>query len=492
MLRTSLSHPLQIAAVPTLPGHGRIGLTFCPGKVQPGAVTGAWNRDLALDVRAISDWGAAAVVTLIEPHELTSLEVEGLGAEIEGQHMDWFHAPIPDVSIPDAGFEATWPLIGEGLRNRLRAGFDVVVHCKGGLGRAGMIAARLLVELGVEPEVAIERVREARPGAIETLAQEAHVCRTLKVPERKPSQELEAIRDRAIGAMLGLALGDALGTTLEFKARDTYLPVADIVGGGPFGLEPGQWTDDTAMALALADSLAKSNGLDEQDLLARFRAWWRNGTYSCTGHCFDIGGTTAQALRRWEQTRADHCGSTDAYSAGNGSLMRLAPVAIRFWNDRPALRDAAARQSKTTHAALEAVDACVLYAEILADAIEGRPRSEVLKAREGGWAGKIDAIAGGSWRGKHRSQIRASGYVAHALEAALWAVGRTTSFPDAICLAANLGEDADTTAAIAGQLAGALGGSAAFPAAWTGKLVWQEHLSETADTLFAASQGRDQ
>ena len=123
------------------------------------------------------------------------------------------------------------------------------------------------------------------------------------VPERQPPTTTEAIRDRAIGALLGLAVGDAVGTTLEFKARDTYPPLTDMVGGGPFGLKPGQWTDDTAMALALADSLAERGGLDEQDLLARFSDWWRNGTYSCTGRCFDIGGTTAQAIARWERTR---------------------------------------------------------------------------------------------------------------------------------------------------------------------------------------------
>lgn len=387
MTRTSISHPLQIAAVPTLPGHGLIGVTFCPGKQQPSAATGAWVRDLALDVDAIAEWGAAAVLTLVEDHELAALKVKGLRQAVEAAHMDWAHAPIADVSTPNDAFETGWVVLGEGVRDRLRAGFNVVVHCKGGLGRAGMIAARLLVELGISAEEAIARVRRARPGAIETKAQEAHVRRQRTVSERQPSTDADAIRDRTVGALLGLALGDALGTTLEFNDRDTYAPLTGIVGGGLFHLKPGQWTDDTAMALALADSLAHCGSLNEQDLLARFSDWWRTGTYSCTGRCFDIGSTTAQALQRWEQTLADHCGSNDPYSAGNGSLMRLAPVAIQYWNDRPALRDAAARQSKTTHAAPEAVDACVLYAEMLADAIAGRPRSEVLSASAASWAG---------------------------------------------------------------------------------------------------------
>lgn len=484
MLRTSISHPLQIAAVSTLPGHGRIGVTFCPGKVQASAATGAWARDLDLDVQAIADWGAAAVLTLIESHEITALQVEGLGRAVERAHMDWLHAPIPDVSTPDAAFEAAWVEVGEGLRDRLRAGFDIVVHCKGGLGRAGMIAARLLVELGIAPDEAIDRVRAARPGAIETAAQEEHVRRQRPVPERQPSPEPDAIRDRAMGALLGLALGDALGTTLEFKARDAYEPLTGIVGGGPFRLKPGQWTDDTAMALALADSLAERGGLDEQDLLARFSDWWRNGTYSCTGRCFDIGSTTAQAIRRWEQTGNDHCGSTDPHSAGNGSLMRLAPVAIRYRDDRPALRDAAARQSKTTHAAAEAVDACVLYAEMLADAITGRPRSEVLRARGGDWVRGVATVNAGAWRGKARAAVNGSGYVLHSLDAALWSVGRTARFDRAVLHAANLGQDADTTAAIAGQLAGALAGTRLLPPASLQKVAWRDRLEAAAVRLL--------
>lgn len=485
MTRTSLTHPLQIAVLQPGPGLGRIGVTFCPGKVQPSSATGAWSRDLPLDIKAIANWGSSAVVTLVEDHELKALKVTGLGAEVERRSMDWLHTPIPDVSIPGPTFEAAWLEIGEGLRDRLRAGFDVLVHCKGGLGRAGMIAGRLMVEMGVDADKAIAEVRKARPGAIETSAQEAHVRRCTFIPERQPLTSAAAIRDRAVGALLGLAVGDAVGTTLEFKARDTYAPLTDLIGGGPFGLKPGQWTDDTAMALALADSLAGRDDLNEQDLLARFSDWQKTGSYSCTGRCFDIGSTTAQALARWRATHADHCGATDAMSAGNGSLMRLSPVAIRFWQDRPKLRDVAARHSRTTHAAPEAVDACVVYAEILADAIEGRPRSSVLRTRPVAWAGKIGAIVAGSWSGKPRDQINASGYVAHALEASLWAVGRSPAYDRAVLGAANLGQDADTTAAIAGQLAGALGGASGIPAAWLAKLAWRERLEAAADSLLA-------
>jgi ADP-ribosyl-[dinitrogen reductase] hydrolase len=343
----------------------------------------------------------------------------------------------------------------------------------------------LLVELGEEPDDAIASVRAVRPGAIETREQEGLVHKAKSVPEPIPSTSDDAIKDRAIGALLGLAVGDAVGTTLEFKDRDTYEPLTDMVGGGPFHLKAGQWTDDTAMSLALADSLHGKDDLDERDLLRRFVEWRDEGTYSCTGRCFDIGSTTNAGLTRWLQTGNPHSGSTDPKWAGNGSLMRLAPVAVRFWRDRIKPRDVAARQSKTTHAAPEAVDACVAYATMLADAIEGKPRSEVLRIRSEEYTGKVDKIMKGSWRGKRREEIRASGYVAHTLEAALWSVARTSNYRTAVLSAANLGEDADTTAAVAGQLAGALYGASGIPNSWADRVAWGPQIIAKASNLFA-------
>lgn len=486
--RTSNSHPLQIASITADPGMGRIGVTFCPGKTQISAMSGIWSRDLALDLDAIRDWGAAVVVTLIEDHEFAALMVEGLGAAVRARHMGWMHLPIRDVAVPDARFERAWESAGAALRGLLRRGQDVLVQCKGGLGRAGTVTARLLVELGWDAEVAIQTVRAVRPGAIETGAQERHVRDARPMGNEEPSRAPIAMADRARGALLGLAIGDALGTTLEFKARDTYAPLTDIVGGGPFGLKPGEWTDDTAMALALAFSLEECNRLDEADLMRRFIEWWRDGAYSCTGSCFDIGVTTSRALSRFERSGNPVAGDTSPTSAGNGSLMRLAPVAIRFAHDRRALADAAARQSRTTHAAPEAVEACVAYSAMLADAIMGMPLDLVLDRREEALGDRIGAIVEGSWRGKTRREIHASGYVAHSLEAALWSVARSTCFADAVLTAANLGEDADTTAAIAGQLAGAVWGESGIPAEWLDKLAWRGRIGAVAGRLWEAGQ----
>jgi len=175
MKKTSLTHPLQIATISAGSEFGRVGITFCPGKYDRHARSGEWNRDLALDLNMIRDWGAAAVVTLLEPKELALLRVESLGEEVRRRNMLWFHLPIVDVSTPDEHFEQAWDGAGEELRSILRGGSNVLVHCRGGLGRAGTIAARLLVELGMDPAAAIASVRAVRPGAIETSDQERFV-----------------------------------------------------------------------------------------------------------------------------------------------------------------------------------------------------------------------------------------------------------------------------------------------------------------------------
>ena len=180
--RTSLTHPLQIAAVAAAPALGRVGVTFCPGKRDSHAMTGQWDRNLALDLDAVRAWGARAVVTLVEQKELDILGVPEMGDAVRARGMVWFHLPIVDVSTPDQGFEERWAVAGSELRHFLQNGQDVLVHCRGGLGRAGTIGARLLVELGMDPVKAIHQIRAVRPGAIETKAQENHVLRLTPFP----------------------------------------------------------------------------------------------------------------------------------------------------------------------------------------------------------------------------------------------------------------------------------------------------------------------
>ncbi|KQO99319.1 ADP-ribosyl-(dinitrogen reductase) hydrolase [Methylobacterium sp. Leaf92] len=217
--------------------------------------------------------------------------------------------------------------------------------------------------------------------------------------------------------------------------------------------------------------------------------WWQDGAYSCTGTCFDIGITTREALARFVRTGDPYAGSTNPRTAGNGSLMRLAPVALFALHDARQADQLARDQSRITHAVPQAVEACAYFVQLLRNAVLGK--SDVLRPRT--WAGDpaIAAIAAGSWRQETRDEIRSSGYVIATLEAAVWAVGTTTSFEEALIVAVNLADDADTVGAVTGQLAGALYGASAIPDRWLHPLAWRSEISAAADRLLAeARSGR--
>jgi ADP-ribosylglycohydrolase len=299
--------------------------------------------------------------------------------------------------------------------------------------------------------------------------------------------------ERFRGCLLGLAAGDAVGTTLEFKPPGSFAPISDIVGGGPFQLKPGQWTDDTSMALCLAASLIECRGFDARDQMQRYVKWWREGYMSSTGFFFDIGGTTAEALRTFERTGNSFAGSTDEGKAGNGSLMRLAPVPMFYYKSPIEAIERAGESSRTTHGAQTAMDACRYFAGLLVGALAGVDKDTLLSPRycpvEGYWDDhplhpEIAAVADGSFQEKDPPKIRGTGHVVRSLEAALWAFDRASSFREAILLAVNLGDDADTTGAICGQLAGAFYGFEGLPKKWCSLLSQGERLVEFSGALF--------
>ena len=291
--------------------------------------------------------------------------------------------------------------------------------------------------------------------------------------------------DRFRGCLLGLATGDAIGTTVEFRPRGSFVPLTDMVGGGPFRLEPGQWTDDTSMALCLATSLVECKGFDARDQMERYCRWAETGYLSSTGTCFDIGGTVSAALYRFRQTGEPFAGSRDPHSAGNGCIMRLAPIPLFYYPDIAAAQAFAAESSRTTHGAEECVDASRLLARMLIRALSGESKETVVFGDADGFSGspKIVAIARGEYRHKTEAEIKGSGYVVASLEAALWCFMRTETFRDAVLCAANLGDDADTTAAICGQLAGAFYGEFGIPASWLEHLTMRQEIGDLAEQL---------
>lgn len=301
----------------------------------------------------------------------------------------------------------------------------------------------------------------------------------LKVP---PS-----LLERYRGCLLGLACGDAVGTAVEFERRGSFPLVTDMSGGGPFDLKPGQWTDDTSMALCLAESLIKMEGLNARDQMDRYVRWWRNGYLSATGKCFDIGMTTETALRRFEETGDPIAGDTDQCSAGNGSLMRLAPVVLFFY---PAVEDVlrySAESSRTTHAAHEAIECCMVLGDRICGALSGDSKEDILHRKVAAVVQpKVKALTKPAFLRKTQDAIVGSGYSVSSLEAALWCFARTDSFEQAILDAVNLGDDADTTAAITGQIAGAYYGIQGIPSHWLERLHMRTFIDELARGLYAA------
>lgn len=302
--------------------------------------------------------------------------------------------------------------------------------------------------------------------------------------------------ERYRGSLLGLAVGDALGAPIEFRVPGSFEPIKDMVGGGAFDVTPGQWTDDTSMALCLAQSLIEQ-GFNPVDQLHKYVRWWKEGYLSSIDECFDIGNTTLAALIQFEATHEPYCGSKDPRDAGNGSLMRLAPVPLFYAKSPLEAINRSAESSCTTHQATTAIDACRYLGALLVGAINGASREELLSEHycpiPGYWAenplvAEINEIAAGSFKHRQPPEIQGAGYVVKSLEAALWAFYHSQNFREGCLLAVNLGMDADTTAAVYGQLAGAFYGEKGIPESWRSQLIRVNLIESIADQLYATSE----
>jgi ADP-ribosylglycohydrolase len=484
--RTSESHPLEIAELKV--GGGVVGVTLCPGKRGPALGGYRWERDLASDVEVIRRWGASAVVTLIEEHEFETLEVVGLGGAIAAAGIEWHHLPVTDVLPPDARFELRWQYAGVRLRERLRAGQRVLVHCRGGLGRAGSVAARLLVEFGERPAVAVHRVRAVRPGAIETEAQERWVH-----AQRAVDASAERRRSRELACLLGGAIGDAFGYRVEFDS------LATIRGRyGPQGLRLAEAngelvvSDDTQMTLFTLEGMLRARregGLVIDALRRAYLDWYRtqrgrwHAAEEHTGllahrelwHGRAPGNTCMAALAAGGQgTPAAPIND----SKGCGGVMRTAPLGFlaREVEDHE-VYVAGAAAGALTHGhpdgyapagVMALAVGALLQAADWGEAIAAGQRAlgrhpaatgttarlvEVHRALEAGVAAAEAPRFGQGWVGDE------------ALAVGLHAAAAASSFSEAVEAATNHDGDSDSTASIAGQLYGARHGLACLPAA---------------------------
>lgn len=294
--------------------------------------------------------------------------------------------------------------------------------------------------------------------------------------------------NRFAGTLVGLAVGDALGTSLEFTQPDSKRLHTRMVGGGVFNLKAGQWTDDTSMALCLADSLIECEGFNPYDQLLKYLRWYLEGYNSSTGSCFDIGNTTLDALLLYKETRCKYCGSTDYYTAGNGSIMRLAPIVIFYFRDTQDLLKYAGLSSKTTHANIEAIQSCQILALYIQAAMKGVSKIRILskdfaisiKEKIPNISSQLMQVVEGSYKSSNPPAIIASGYCVKTLEAALWAFYKNESFKSCLIQAVNLCNDADTVGAVAGQIAGAYYGYDDIPFEWNETLYMHDHIKQLA------------
>jgi len=469
-------------------GRGSIGMTLCPGKKQRGALSGDWNRDLDQDLGEIVRWGASSVVSVMENAELLALGVPDLGEKVEGFGLNWHHLPVADVDVPNANFEALWVYAGHCLRSALSTGKKILIHCKGGLGRTGTVAARLLVELGVPHDHAIVEVREARPGAIETKEQEAYVRKFRSV---RPTEH--AYADRVLGCLLGGAVGDAFGYEIEFarwnKIRDRF---------GPQGLIEPQIhhgvvvvSDDTQMTLFTLEGLLRGLRSPTTSIIDEIRRGYLD--WLTTQGLSESGWTPAGTLchdsrLRYSRAPGNTClsalktGRAVAGSKGCGGVMRVAPLGLtRRWSVQQAF-ELGSQSAGLTHghptgylsagalasmvrALLDGVDLTWAAKEALS-ILESKPDSSetrralhvALRRQSNGDSLPAVKHLGEGWTGEE------------ALSIGLYSALLGRSFPEVLTIAANHDGDSDSTASIAGQIYGAWRGIGELPHRWIRRL----------------------
>lgn len=275
------------------------------------------------------------------------------------------------------------------------------------------------------------------------------------------------MKNKAVGAVIGSIVGDALGVPLEFSRRDVKPKVINMLGGGVFNLPVGGWTDDTSMTLALMKSLTDNKGFNPVSVQQNFLSWRDDGCFSYDG-CFDIGVTTYEALESYSKDKVSpFTGLTHKMSAGNGSIMRLSPVFCFYSKDREQGSRIAVEQSKLTHAHPLCLEYSLKCAEVVYDAFNGKLHQDIL-----------------SQKGVHRDEVWSNGYVVNTYNAACWAISQTDNIKDALILAVNLADDADTVGAVTGMFAGALYGAESIPKEWVESLVWSKEILEDVELLY--------
>ena len=423
--------------------------------------------------------------------------------------VTYLRRAIGDQQLPRRA--AQMRRIQDEIAAALSAGRNIYLHCRAGIGRTGTVAGCFLVEQGHDGASALRELNqlwteqcaraELWPVVPQTLEQADYVRRWMAREAESTAPDLaeaefsdaelgpvRGLRERFQGAMLGLAVGDALAAATQFRRPGTFAPVGDLLGGGPFDLPRGAWSDDTAMALCLAESLAEREQFDAGDQLARYLRWQHEGYRSATGQCLGITASTARALAAAQAPPQQPAGSRDPGQLDPEPLSRVAPAVLHAFPDPEAAVALAAEAARSTCQSPLVLDACRLLGAMLHAALSGEPRERVLAPRAALFGKRalrsnVAAIAGRDF-GAGYTPPDADGGVLGVLELACWCLASTRSFHEGALRAANLGGNSDVIGAVFGQLGGAYYGVAAIPRHWRQSLAQAELIAELADRLL--------
>jgi len=447
-------------------------------------------------VRALLDAGVTHFIDLTEEGECPPYQALLPATTRHLRH------PIPDHDVPRSA--AHMRRIQEAIGAALDAGHTVYVHCRAGIGRTGTAAGCLLVEQGWDGEAALRELnarwteqceRAATWPEVPQTEEQAQYIREWRTGGSAAAGMADAelapvrgLRDRFQGAMQGLAVGDALAAATQYRRPGSFPAVGDLLGGGPFDLPRGAWSDDTAMALCLAESLADSGGFDPRDQVERYSRWQRAGHRSATGVCLGITAATAQALATAQWRSQPFAGSHDPAQLHPEPLSRVAPVVLHTFANPGQAVELAADSARITCQAPLLLDACRLLAAMLHAALRGEPRERVLQPLQSVYGARplrpeVAAIAASPYN-SNAPPAQSNGNALQVLALARWAFGSTQSFREGALRAVNLGGHSDVIAAVCGQLAGAFYGVNAIPRGWRQALLQLDAIGELTDRLL--------
>ncbi|MGA3156064.1 MAG: ADP-ribosylglycohydrolase family protein [Steroidobacteraceae bacterium] len=471
-----------------------------PGRLLAGEYPATSDGQSAAErIELLRAAGISCFIDLTEPGECEPYE-NLLPLEIE-----YLRKPIPDQQVPRA--TAHMHEIQMELDMALESGRAVYVHCRAGIGRTGTVIGCFLIERGAAPERALELLNElwkqcARSASwplVPQTEEQADYIRDWRprhepapvaprpVADELPLRVVGSLRERFLGALLGLATGDALAAATQYRRPKSFPNVGDLLGGGPFDLPRGAWSDDTAMALCLAASLSEKEQFDPRDQLQRYVRWQREGYLSATGQCVGITASTARALALGQRRRQPYSGSHDPTQLDPEPLSRVAPAVLFSFADAAQAIQAGGDAARVTCQAPLVVDACRLLAALVHAALRGEPRAQLLKPSPAQFSARplhrevealLDTID---------DAARANGGALDVLRLALRAFHATDNFRDGALLAVNQGGNSDVIGAVYGQLAGAHYGVNAIPPGWLAALALRDKIESLADALLTSA-----